>query len=493
MEPGANPGWLFRPPIRRTTHKPRVPILMTRKRHYLRQWQDNPVREILAGAVATFALIPEVIAFSVTAGIDPAVGLYASFVISLVIAVFGGRPAMISAAAGSVALVVAPLVREHGVEYLFAAGLLAGLFQILFGFARLASLMRYVSNSVRTGFVNALAILIFGAQLPHILGAGPIGLGVIAAGLGVIYLAPRLTTKIPAPLICVVLLTLLCRALGIDVARVADLGQLPQGLPVFHLPDVPLGLDLIRIIFAPALAIAMVGLLESLMTAGVVDDLTGTPSDKNAEARGLGLANVAASLFGGIAGCGMIGQTVSNVKYGGRGRLSTLAAGGLLLLMMVAAGDVIAEVPVAALVAIMIMVSVDTFDWRSLKRLRTTPALSNLVMLTTVAVTVFSHNLSLGVLIGVLMSGVFFAAKVAGMQQVRRDGDTYTVEGQIFFASAEAFIEAFDPTEHEGPVTIDLTGARLWDITALAALDKVRDRFRRHNLQVTVNGLRPPA
>ena len=335
---------------------------MTQARHYLRQWQVNPVREILAGAVATFALIPEVIAFSFTAGIDPAVGLYASFVISIVIAVFGGRPAMISAAAGSVALVVAPLVRDHGVEYLFAAGLLAGLFQILFGFARLASLMRYVSNSVRTGFVNALAVLIFAAQLPHIMNAGAAGLAVMAAGLAVIYFAPRVTTKVPAPLICVVLLTLACSIFGISVPRVADLGTLPDGLPLFHLPQVPLDLELLNIIFAPALAIATVGLLESLMTAGVVDDQTGTPSDKNAEARGLGLANVAASLFGGIAGCGMIGQTVSNVKYGGRGRLSTLAAGGLLLGLMVAAGELVGQVPVAALVAIMVMVSVDTLD-----------------------------------------------------------------------------------------------------------------------------------
>ncbi|WP_188717047.1 SulP family inorganic anion transporter, partial [Paracoccus acridae] len=354
---------------------------------------------------------------------------------------------------------------------------------------RLATLMRYVSNSVRTGFVNALAILIFAAQLPHILSAGPSGYALIATGLAVIYLAPRLTTRIPAPLICVVLLTALCSGFGIDVPRVADLGALPDGLPAFHIPDVPWGLDLLSIIFIPALAIATVGLLESLMTAGVVDDQTGTPSDKNAEARGLGTANVAASLFGGIAGCGMIGQTVSNVKYGGRGRLSTLAAGGLLLVLMVAAGDLIGQVPMAALVAIMIMVSIDTLDWGSLKRLRATPRLSNLVMLATVGVTILSHNLSLGVLIGVLMSGLFFAAKVAAMQHVRREGDHYIVEGQIFFASAEAFIEAFDPINHDGPVTIDLSRARLWDITALAAVDKVRDRFLRHNLPLTVKGL----
>lgn len=465
---------------------------MTSTRQYLRQWQENPVREILAGAVATFALIPEVIAFSFTAGVDPAVGLYASFIIGIVIAFFGGRPAMISAAAGSVALVVAPLVQEHGVQYLFAAGLLAGAFQLVFGFVRLSALMRYVSDSVRTGFLNALAILIFAAQLPHILHAGAAGYGVMALGLGIIYLVPRLTTRIPAPLICVVALTGLCWAFGIDVARVADLGRLPQGLPIFALPDVPFDLDLLRIIFAPALAIAMIGLLESLMTASVVDDLTGTPSDKDAEARGLGLANIAASMFGGIAGCGMIGQTVSNVKYGGRGRLSTLAAGAILLLLLVAAHGLVAQVPVAALVAIMIMVSIDTFDWASLRRLRTTPGLSNMVMLATVAVTVMTHNLSTGVIVGVLMSGVFFTAKVAKMQHVTCEGDRYIVEGQLFFASADAFVEAFDPLLHSGPVSIDLTAAKVWDITAYGAIEKVIDRFARHGLTVEVIGMPAP-
>ncbi|WP_134681037.1 SulP family inorganic anion transporter [Paracoccus ravus] len=464
---------------------------MNRTRHYLRQWQENPVSELLAGAVATFALIPEVIAFSFTAGVDPQVGLFASFVISIVIALFGGRPAMISAAAGSVALVAAPLVRDHGIEYLLAAGLLAGLMQMGFGLARLSTLMRYVSSSVRTGFVNALAILIFAAQLPHIIGAGPAGYAVLAAGLAIIYLAPRLTTRVPAPLICVLVLTALCSGLGIEVPRVADLGHLPDGLPVFALPDVPVNLDMLAIVFLPALAIATVGLLESLMTASVVDDLTATPSDKNAEARGLGLANVAASLFGGIAGCGMIGQTVSNVKYGGRGRLSTMAAGGILLLLMVALKDVVSQVPVAALVAIMVMVSIDTMDWQSLRRLRANPGMSSIVMFATVAVTVVSHNLSLGVLVGILLSGVFFAAKVAGMQQVIRDGDSYKVEGQLFFASADAFLDAFDPLEHDGPVRIDLTGAKVWDITAVAAIDKVRERFARHGLAVTVIGQGP--
>ena len=453
-------------------------------RAYLRTWRENPLREILAGAVATFALIPEVIAFSYTAGVDPAVGLYASFVISIVIAVFGGRPAMISAAAGSVALVVAPLVKEHGVEYLFAAGLLAGLFQIAFGFGRLAHVMRFVSASVKTGFVNALAILIFSAQLPHIIGAGPLGYGLIALGVALIYLVPRLTTAIPAPLICVVVLIALAAALGLDVPRVADLGALPAGLPQFALPDVPFDLALLQIIFLPALAIAMVGLLESLMTAGLVDQRTSTGSDKNAEARGLGLANIAASLTGGIAGCGMIGQTVSNVKYGGRGRLSTMAAGVLLLVFMVALRDIVGQVPVAALVAIMVLVSVDTFDWGSLKRMRGTPWMSNLVMLATVAVTVVTHNLSYGVLVGVVLSGIFFAAKLSTSHSVTREGDTYRVEGPVFFASAEAFAAAFDPAGHSGHVVIDLRGAKLWDITAKAALVEVQDRFTQAGLTV---------
>ncbi|ARO14470.1 sulfate transporter [Ketogulonicigenium robustum] len=467
--------------------------MMTRT--YLRQWRDNPVREVLAGAVATFALIPEVIAFSFTAGVDPAVGLYASFVISVVIAIFGGRPAMISAAAGSVALVAAPLVRDYGIEYLFAAGILAGLFQIVFGVGRLAMLMRYVSSSVRTGFVNALAILIFAAQLPHIVNAGVSGYAVMAAGLAIIYLAPRLTTAIPAPLICVVALTALCWVFGIAVPRVYDLGQMPQGLPAFKLPEVAIDWALLQIIALPALAIAMVGLLESLMTATVVDDQTGTPSDKNAEARGLGLANIAASLFGGIAGCGMIGQTVSNVKYGGRGRLSTLAAGVILMGLMVAAGQFIAQVPVAALVAIMIMVSIDTFNWGSLRKITHTPPLSTCVMGATVAVTVASHNLSLGVLVGVLMSGVFFTSKAARLLTVVRDGDTYRVSGPVFFASADAFVEAFDPTFHSQPVTIDLRRAQFMDITARAALDKVADRFARHGIALTLRGApaAPPA
>ncbi|NRP19530.1 C4-dicarboxylic acid transporter DauA [Ensifer adhaerens] len=461
-----------------------------------RDWSANPMREMLAGAVATFALIPEVIAFSFVAGVDPQVGLFASFIIGIVIAFTGGRPAMISAAAGSVALVAAPLVHAHGLAYLFAAGLLAGVIQIVFGLLRLGVLMRFVSRSVRTGFVNALAILIFAAQLPHIVGGDWLAYGMLAAGLAVIYLVPRITTAIPSPLICIVVLTVASIALQLPVMTIADLGKLPDSLPVFGWPAVPMTLETLTIIAGPALAIAMVGLLESMMTASVVDDLTGTPSSKNRECAGLGIANTAASLFGGIAGCGMIGQTVSNVKYGGRGRLSTLFAGAFLLVLMVLLKPWVSQVPVAALVAIMVMVSIDTFDWSSLKTLVVHPKMSSAVMVVTVVVTVFSANLALGVTIGVLLSGVFFTFKVARLMKVETETDAsrgqvkYRVSGQVFFASADVFIDAFDIEEAKGTsVVIDVSQAHFWDITAVAALDKVVDRFRAHDIATTVLGL----
>ena len=475
------------------------------------EWAPSIPRELLAGAVATFALIPEVIAFSFVAGVDPAVGLFASFVISIVIAFTGGRPAMVSAAAGSVALVAAPLVASHGVGYLFAAGLLAGAVQVAFGLLRLGVLMRFVSSSVRTGFVNALAILIFSAQLPHLVGAGPATWAMLALGLALIYGLPwlgqrlqmRALTAIPSPLICVVALTVLASSMGLPLPTVADLGQLPDSLPFFSLPEVPVSLDTLRIILLPALAIAMVGLLESVLTASVVDEMTDTPSNKNRECAGLGLANIAASCFGGIAGCGMIGQAVSNVKYGGRGRLSTLFAGVFLLILMVALKDWVSQVPVIALVAIMVMVSAETFDWNSLRTVVRHPRLSSAVMLATVAVTIASHNLAAGVGVGVLLSGVFFAFKVSHMLdvQVHDEADdegsgaalgqrTWRVSGQVFFASADAFIEAFDVLGAEGRlVVIDVTHAHFWDITAVAALDKVVQRLRHHGCTVQVLGL----
>ncbi|EHN67279.1 SulP family inorganic anion transporter [Comamonas testosteroni] len=468
------------------------------------EWAPSVPRELLAGAVATFALIPEVIAFSFVAGVDPAVGLYASFIISIVIAVFGARPAMVSAAAGSVALVAAPLVASHGLQYLLAAGLLAGVMQIAFGLCKMGSLVRFVSSSVRTGFVNALAILIFSAQLPHLHGANTATWAMLALGLALIYGLPWLgqrlqlkaLTAIPSPLICVLVLTLLGSFMGLPLKTVADLGHLPDSLPLLALPEIPASLETLRIIALPALAIAMVGLLESVLTAAVVDDLTGTPSNKSRECTGLGLANVSASLFGGIAGCGMIGQAVGNVKYGGRGRLSTLFAGVFLLILMVALKPWVSRVPVIALVAIMVMVSVSTFDWKSLGNLVRHPRLSSSVMLVTVIITIATHNLAAGVVAGVLLSGVFFTFKVANMLQVRGSLDeaddlyTWTVSGQVFFASADALIEAFDVRAAAGRrARIDVSGAHFWDITAVGALDKVMERLRQHGCRVELKGL----
>lgn len=468
------------------------------------EWAPSIPRELLAGAVATFALIPEVIAFAFVAGVDPSVGLFASFVISIVIAFAGGRPAMVSAAAGSVALVAAPLVQSHGLGYLLAAGLLAGAVQVAFGLLRMGVLVRFVSSSVRTGFVNALAVLIFSAQLPHLRGASAATWAMLALGLAIIYGLPwlgqrlrvRALSAIPSPLICVVALTLVASGMGLPLPTVADLGRLPDALPMFGLPEVPVSLDTLRIIALPALAIAMVGLLESVLTAAVVDEMTDTPSDKNRECAGLGLANIAASCFGGIAGCGMIGQAVGNVKYGGRGRLSTLFAGVFLLILMVALKDWVSRVPVIALVAIMVMVSASTFDWKSLGTVVRHPRMSSAVMLATVAVTLATHNLAAGVGVGVVLSGVFFAFKVARLLDVRAEDDaatglrTWYVSGQVFFASADAFIDAFDILAAEGrPVRIDVCRAHFWDVTAVAALEKVVQRLRHHGAVVEVVGL----
>ncbi|RZL60187.1 MAG: SulP family inorganic anion transporter, partial [Sphingomonas sp.] len=420
---------------------------------YRAEWFSSAAgarRDVLAGMVGTFALIPEVIAFSFVAGIDPEVGLFASFVIGIVIAIAGGRPAMISGAAGSVALVAAALVHAHGLQYLLAATLLAGLLQVAFGLFKLDVLMRFVSRSVRAGFVNALAILIFSAQLPQMIGVDWHTYAMIGLGLAIIYLAPRVTNIVPSPLICIVALTAVSIALPMPLRTIADLGRLPASLPQFGWPSVPLEWQTLTIVAPYALAMAAVGLLESMMTASVVDDLTETTSSKARECSGLGLANIAAGLFGGIAGCGMVGQTVGNVRYGGRGRLSTLVAGVFLLVVMVPLRPWVAQVPVAALVAIMIMVSISTFSWGSLRDLVRHPKTSGAVMLATVAVTVTTHDLSAGVAVGVLLSGVFFAFKVTRLMEVTvsYDAETdmrdYRVAGQIFFASAEIFADRFD-------------------------------------------------
>lgn len=461
------------------------------------EWLFNVRGDILAGLVVALALIPEAIAFSVIAGVDPKVGLYASFCIAVITAFVGGRPGMISAATGAMALVMVSLVRDHGLEYLLAATLLTGLLQMITGAFRLGSLMRFVSRSVVTGFVNALAILIFMAQLPEITGenARPLVLLTVLVGLAIIYGLPYLTRAIPSPLICIVALTAISITLGLDLRTVGDMGALPDSLPVFLWPDVPLTLETLRIIFPYALTLAVVGLLESMMTETIVDDLTDTSSDRNRECVGQGIANIGSGLLGGMAGCAMIGQSVINVKSGGRGRLSSLTAGSVLLVLVVFLGEWVAQIPMAALVAVMVMVSIGTFSWDSLSALRTNPRSSSVVMVSTVLVVVFTHNLAQGVLVGVLLSALFFARRVGQFLRVQShvssDGlhRTYEVIGQVFFTSTESFLASFDFGEALDRVTIDLTHAHFWDITAVSSLDKAVLKFRREGADVDLVGL----
>ncbi|PWL16521.1 sodium-independent anion transporter [Falsochrobactrum shanghaiense] len=460
-----------------------------------RNWFSNIRADILAGIVVALALIPEAIGFSIIAGVDPRVGLYASVIIAIVISFTGGRPAMISAATAATAVLFGALVREHGLQYLLAATILAGVIQIIAGWLRVGAIMRFVSRSVMTGFVNALAILIFMAQLPELLGVTWETYVLIAAGLAIIYLFPRLTTKIPSPLVCILVLTALAITLGIDIRTVADLGELPDVLPVLLFPDVPLNLETLWVILPTSIAVAAVGLLESLLTASIVDQMTDTSSDKNRESIGQGIANIASGLFGGMAGCAMIGQSVINVRSGGRTRLSTFTAGAFLLFLLIALGDLVGFIPMPALVAIMIMVSIGTFRWSSLGDLFHHPRRSSIVMLATVITVVGTHNLALGVGVGVLLSGIFFAWKVAQIFRVTstlsEDGGHryYRIEGQIFFASADAFLAAFDFAEAIGRATIDVSKAHIWDLTGVNAIDVAVLKFRKAGTDVEVVGL----
>ncbi|MFT4675050.1 MAG: SulP family sulfate permease [Reinekea sp.] len=458
-------------------------------------WFGNIRGDFLAGLVVALALIPEAIAFSVIAGVDPKVGLYASFCIAVVISIVGGRPGMISAATGAMALLMVTLVKQHGLEYLLAATLLTGVLQLIAGYLRLGELMRFVSRSVVTGFVNALAILIFMAQLPELIDVSWVVYAMTAGGLGIIYLFPLINKTLPSPLICILVLTGLAMLLGLDIRTVGDMGDLPDTLPIFLWPDVPLNLETLFIILPYAAPLAVVGLLESLMTATIVDDLTDTTSDKNRECKGQGIANIASGLVGGMAGCAMIGQSVINIKSGGRGRLSTFLAGLVLLIMVVFLSDWVARIPMAALVAVMIMVSIGTFNWASIRDLKQYPLSTNLVMLVTVVVVVWTHNLAYGVFAGVLLAALFFANKISHFMYVDSQHDessdqrSYQVHGQLFFNSADKFSNAFDYKEAVSRVTIDVSRAHFWDITAVAALDKVVLKFRREGTEVDVIGI----
>ncbi|TYT25054.1 SulP family inorganic anion transporter [Luteimonas viscosa] len=462
---------------------------------FRQEWFGNVRGDVLAGLVVALALIPEAIAFSIIAGVDPKVGLYASFCIAVVISFTGGRPGMISAATGAMALVMVGLVKDHGLQYLLAATLLTGVLQIVAGLLKLGALMRFVSRSVITGFVNALAILIFMAQLPELIGVPWLVYVFCAAGLAIIYGLPYLTRAVPSPLVAIVVLTAVAIAMQADIRVVGDMGELPDSLPLFLFPEVPLTLETLWIILPVSATLAVVGLLESLLTAQIVDDLTDTPSDKNRECAGQGVANIASGFLGGMAGCAMIGQSVINVKSGGRGRLSALVAGSVLLVLVVFAGPWVKQIPMAALVAVMIMVSIGTFNWSSIRNLRTHPKSSSMVMIGTVVVTVFTHDLAKGVLTGVLLSALFFARKVG---QVLHIGSTaadggrtrhYTVTGQVFFASAEQFVAGFDFKEAVERVRIDVGGAHFWDLSAVGALDKVVLKYRREGTEVEILGL----
>lgn len=461
-----------------------------------REWFSNIRGDILSGIVVALALIPEAIAFSIIAGVDPMVGLYASFIIAVVISFVGGRPAMISAATGAMALLMGPLIRDHGLDYLLAATILTGIIQILFGVFKIAKLMKFIPNAVMIGFVNSLAILIFMAQVPHFLGVNNMTYVFVAITLLIVYIVPRFIKAIPAPLIALVLLTSIAIYGDINLGTVGDLGSITSTLPSFFIPDVPFTIETLTIIFPYSIALAIVGLLESLLTSTIVDDMTGTDSKKNREARGQGIANTINGFFGGMAGCAMIGQSVINVKSGGRGRLSTFVAGSFLMFLIIVLGDLVVQIPMPVLVGIMIMVSVGTFDWSSFRYVVKAPKGDAVVMLVTVGIVVMTSDLSKGVIAGVILSAVFFVAKISKMEITRKqvkERHIFQVQGQLFFASVESFMNAFDFNIQDSTISIDFSNAHVWDESAVGAIDKVMQKYRGNNNDVTLTGLNSPS
>jgi sulfate permease, SulP family len=458
------------------------------------EWFGNVKGDVLAGLVVALALIPEAIAFSIIAGVDPMIGLYASFCIAVVIAFVGGRPGMISAATGAMALLMVNLVADHGLQYLFAATILTGIIQIIFGVFKLARAMKFVPRSVMVGFVNSLAILIFTAQIPHFQGESWIMYALVGLTLAIIYLLPRVTKAVPSALVAIIVVTAIVIFGKIDIGTVGDMGALKQQLPIFLIPSIPFTFETLMIIFPYSLALAIVGLLESLLTANIVDDMTDTESNKNKESRGQGVANIVAGFFGGMAGCAMIGQSVINVKSGGRGRLSALVAGSVLMFLIIVLGGLVVQIPMAALAGVMIMVSIGTFDWSSVRNLHRLPRTDAIVMLTTVAVVLYTHDLSKGVLAGVLLSAIFFAAKISKVKvtdelMIREQKRVYRIEGQLFFASVSDFTAKFVFADTVKEVEIDLSRAHLWDDSAVGALDKIHAKFEQHHINVEFTGL----
>ncbi|MGP0580075.1 SulP family inorganic anion transporter [Paenibacillus peoriae] len=456
------------------------------------QWFSNIRGDILAGIVVALALIPEAISFSIIAGVDPMVGLYASFCIAVIISFIGGRPAMISAATGAMALLMIPLVKGHGLQYLLAATILTGIIQLLFGVFKIAKLMKFIPRAVMIGFVNALAILIFMAQIPHFFGISTLTYVFVAVTLIIVYVLPRFFKAIPAPLIAIIVLTAAAIWGKWDLGTVGDLGTITQSLPTFLLPNVPFNFETLKIIFPYSISLAIVGLVESLLTSSIVDDMTSTDSNKNKEARGQGIANIITGFFGGMAGCAMIGQSVINVKSGGRGRLSTLVAGLFLMFLIIVLGGLVVQIPMPVLAGIMIMVSIGTFDWSSFSYLRKAPLSDAIVMLATVIVVVVTDNLAIGVITGIILSAIFFAAKISKVgvtSHFTGNKVTYKISGQLFFASVESFVEAFDFNIKNKDIVIDFSDAHIWDDSGVGAVDKVVIRYRTNSNHVTVIGL----
>ncbi|MGJ9460530.1 SulP family inorganic anion transporter [Oceanobacillus sp. CF4.6] len=458
------------------------------------EWFGNVRGDVLAGIVVALALIPEAIAFSIIAGVDPMVGLYASFCIAVVIAFVGGRPGMISAATGAMALVMVDLIADHGLQYLLAATILTGAIQILFGVFKMAKVMKFVPRSVMVGFVNALAIMIFTAQLPHFEGESWIMFALVGLTLAIIYLLPRITKAIPSTLVAIVVITAIVIYGNINIGTVGDMGAISQQLPVFLLPDIPLSLETLMIILPYSLSLAVVGLIESLLTANIVDDMTDSESNKNKESRGQGIANIVSGFFGGMAGCAMIGQSVINVKSGGRGRLSALVAGVFLMFLIVVLGGLVIQIPLAALAGVMFMVAISTFDWSSVKNLAKLPRTDAIVMVATVIIVLATHNLAIGVFAGVLLSAIFFAAKISKIKVteelvLRDQKKIYRVEGQLFFASVSDFPSKFNFEDSVKEVEIDLTNTHLWDDSAIGALDKIEMKFAQNNIKVSYSGI----
>ena len=457
---------------------------------YKQQWFGNIRGDILAGLVVALALIPEAIAFSILAGVDPMVGLYASFIIAVTISFIGGRPAMISAATGAMAIVIVSLVKDHGLQYLLAATILTGIIQIIFGFLKVSKLMKFISNAVMLGFVNSLALLVFIAQTPHFIGGSLLTWVFLLITIALVYLIPYVIKGIPSPLIAVVILTVVAIYSGVNLNTVGDMGTITTTLPTFLIPDIPFNMETLMIILPYSLALAVVGLMESLMTAQLLDEMTDSDSNKDVEARGQGIANIINGFFGGMAGCAMIGQSIINVVSGARGRLSTFVAGAFLMFLIIVLGDYVKQIPMPVLAGVMVVVCIKQFDWSSFKYVVEAPKQDVFVMLLTVGLVMYTHNLAIGVVAGVFMSAIFFVAKIAGIRIKEVDG-VHVVEGQLFFASTEYFIRYFKALPKQNKIIIDLNYTQIWDESAVRALEKLKKNLEAKQVKVEYMNIRP--